>query len=877
MKSHGESRIEMVVRKTIFACAVLAGVIAPLRGGDDAGTHRVQVDHRSLVSRADITYDQPVTRSEEGLPVGNGRMGSLVWTTPAALHFQINRPDVFAVNRSTNSFPRRHTDYASGCGYVDIDFVDFGDDVFAGPAFRQHLGMYDGVMTAQGNGVTARVLAWHERDVFAVEIEDQREQAQPIHVDLRMLRYLSQYFAGRNFELSRQHAVMIQTANHTATSRLDMRNGRIILTQEFRENDYYNASAVAIGVVGRQTQSRYYNESTVRLSAAPGKGRFTVLIASAASFDPKRDVAALALEQLAAAAAYNFEALLESNKTWWHDFWSKGYLQLHSADGVADEVERNHTTFLYIMAASSRGAYPPRYGGMLWYTTGDMREWGSQHWWWNSSRYYDALPPTNRFALMDPMFSMYSGMYESCATAARQQWGSQGIWIPETTWFDGLEELPEDVAAEMRDLYLERKGWDERSARFRWFAETKLSHNSRWNWGGVGRWDQGHWIVPDKGAGAFGHVTHIMSTAARISFLYWLRYEYTQDKTWLRERAYPMLRGTVEFYRNFPNLKRDADGTYHITLTNNGEGCWGSQDAQEDVSAMRGITPLLIRASQILAVDANMRPLWQDFLDHLTALPTSDMLHPGTPGAQPFWISAIPPAKRGGGAPEHPCLVPATLYDLCTVGTADPQVVRTGNATFAAIYPDGIHENTPVNTLEDKAVAAAYLGRADDLRYMIPNQIRCLAAERDFCDWTGVGKVAVLPNRLTLREGPGAMDCQRLGCAAAALHAALLQSVPPAPGGDPVIHVFPAWPRQWDATYTLLARGAFLVSAAMEKGRIEYVEIQSQVGGQCRVRNPWPGTAVMLYRDGRQAGKLTGSLLAFLTARDEMITLAPAF
>ena len=38
---------------------------------------------------------------------------------------------------------------------------------------------------------------------------------------------------------------------------------------------------------------------------------------------------------------------------------------------------------------------------------------------------------------------MYSGMFDACALAARQQWGSEGIFIPETVWFDGLAKLPE--------------------------------------------------------------------------------------------------------------------------------------------------------------------------------------------------------------------------------------------------------------------------------------------------------------------------------------------------------------------------------------------------------------------------------------------------
>jgi hypothetical protein len=70
----------------------------------------LDVDHGALVSRADLDYDQPVSRSEEGMPLGNGWMGSLVWTVPTALKLQINRVDVFGSNCATNSFPERNTD-----------------------------------------------------------------------------------------------------------------------------------------------------------------------------------------------------------------------------------------------------------------------------------------------------------------------------------------------------------------------------------------------------------------------------------------------------------------------------------------------------------------------------------------------------------------------------------------------------------------------------------------------------------------------------------------------------------------------------------------------------------------------------------------------
>ncbi len=68
---------------------------------------------QSRISRADLVYDQPVARSEEGMPLGNGRMGTLVWTTPAQMRSQINRVDVYANNSYTNSFFERHNDESS--------------------------------------------------------------------------------------------------------------------------------------------------------------------------------------------------------------------------------------------------------------------------------------------------------------------------------------------------------------------------------------------------------------------------------------------------------------------------------------------------------------------------------------------------------------------------------------------------------------------------------------------------------------------------------------------------------------------------------------------------------------------------------------------
>src|SRR6185437_2072592 len=174
---------------------------------------------------------------------------------PSALHFQINRVDVFGENSYTVSFPQADSDYAAGCGYVDINLVSAGDDVFAGKEFHQHLSIYDALMTANGNGVTARVLASPQRDVMAVEIDDERQNPEPISVDLQMLRYQIQRVTGQNYPLASNHENWFQTAEQVALSHLEIRDGRIFLTQQFHETNFFDWSAVGVSIVGRKSKA----------------------------------------------------------------------------------------------------------------------------------------------------------------------------------------------------------------------------------------------------------------------------------------------------------------------------------------------------------------------------------------------------------------------------------------------------------------------------------------------------------------------------------------------------------------------------------------------------------------------------------------------
>ena len=87
-------------------------------------------------------------------------------------------------------------------------------------------------------------------------------------------------------------------------------------------------------------------------------------------------------------------------------------------------------------------------------------------------------------------------------------------------------------------------------------------------------------------------------------------------------------------------------------------------------------------------------------------------------------------------------------------GVADADRLSNANATFDAYFRRGISADTPVSVLSKLAIAAATLGRADAIRNLVPNQIRTLSPEHD----TAYKDGGVLANRMTLHEGPQALD-----------------------------------------------------------------------------------------------------------------------
>lgn len=822
---------------------------------DERG-HGQMEDIRGFVSMADLHYQGIDRIAEAGIPIGNGRMGSLVWMDKEELHMQFNRVDVFANDASSQSFPEMDTDYANGVGAVDI-FFGSGEDAVFSERTMQDLSVYDGRLTVCADGVSLEVFMDMDRDICFFHLKDERDASQKIRISLRTLRGGSMYLAGKRPQIhpalqKGEISTYYKTGDHLVVSCLKRGENSVSLRQTFEEKQYFCQSVLEVRSFGRKGNTRIRNQWEAVWECEAKKGEFWLAVATAQSFG--REKICSGLDQFSPDMT-EMEKIKSDAEKWWHDFWDRApKMKLHSADKNADLVGQSSVYFLYLMAATSRGSYMPRYGGLLFYTAGDYRYWGAQYWWHNQSCYYAPLVKLGCYELADTCFHHILNSMESYKKAARQQWGTSGIFIPETCWFSGPCEIPEELQEELQALYTLKKPWEEKSEAFLEFAWGRNTFESRWNWKDPETEDG------TRGYGAYSYVNHIFSTTAKIAMLFWERYLESGDEEWLTQKGYPVLRGTAMMYRDLPFYEEGEDGYLHIRNVNNHEELWNACDTISELAGIHGILPIAVKAAEILGCDEKLREEWREFEKRVVPILTNeskDALFKRENGDEKMWCCGTESARMIGGGFYHN-MDPVNIYHLLTMETEDGEMREIGENTYRKCL--SLHgyggEAFQIGELDPFILTPGKLGDKKAVADFVPKVIRDVNPE-NFIDRQGTANTVILDNRMTLREGVQAIGAQRLGQAAESMACALCNAVPGKPAGEVVLHLFEGLPDHWDAEIELPGGNGYQVKAKKENGEIKYLFLETKREKELLIRNPW-GEAEVTVDYGNRADTVSG-------------------
>ncbi|WSQ14545.1 Tat pathway signal sequence domain protein [Streptomyces sp. NBC_01231] len=298
----------------------------------------------------------------------------------------------------------------------------------------------------------------------------------------------------------------------------------------------------------------------------------------------------------------------------------------------------------------------------------------------------------------------------------------------------------------------------------------------------------------------------------------WLSYRHSMDKALLRDTIYPVLRRAINYYLHF--LTPGSDGRLHLPSTLSPEyPVVPPQDTNYDLALIHWGCQTLIESAELLGIDDELTPRWQEVLAKLTPYPVDDngfMIGADTPYAQSHrhyshLLMVYPLYLVNWDQPGSRELITKSVVRWQALTGAHRGYSYTGAASMYAMTGDG-----------DTAIT--YLRKFFDPTTRYP----CRANTH----YTEAGPVIETP--LSASQSLHDMFCQSWGG---------------------VIRVFPAVPSAWaDVTlHDFRTQGAFLVTAVRKKGTTRFVRIRSLAGEPLTLRHGLSGRLTVLLDDGSPA------------------------
>lgn len=502
----------------------------------DTSTGTLNVNYASYLSKHDVVYNKPNANPLHGLTVGNGKVGAMVWCA-SGLSMQVSGVD---------TSPQT----AFSAGLVNLATTPALD---AAPMkFQQRLNLYDGLLTTRYDADrTVTILGVPGAEVLGIHVDDARQNVTSITVELSLWDVS---------KLANSASVADLDTWKKVETFADARTAGLSRGQADKQHFGYTLAAT---VEGTPFTTQTLPGNKVRLTITPSAS-YTIWIACASRLNaPGHDSLAQARKLLGKARTAGHAATLKQYVAFWHDFWSRSFIQYGNANGDADYLENLYYLAMYQIASGAYGNYPCHFINGVFRASQDATRWSNAYWFWNQRDVYNSFLTSNHADLLAGFNRLYSRNFDTLKAFTKSRFQIDGIWVPETMGWNGS-------------------------------AEGTI-HSP--------------------------FTSGIFSTGAEVALNMYDYHAYTGDAAYLKSTAYPFMREVAKFYVKKFTLDRQT-GKYVMEKSNAHETYWNVRNATTDLAAVRSLFPLTIRTSKKLGVDAPLRRQWQDLLDNLTPYPT---------------------------------------------------------------------------------------------------------------------------------------------------------------------------------------------------------------------------------------------------------------
>lgn len=795
--------------------------------------NRLAVDIPAYLRRHDIVYNRPALKGYEGLPIGNGSMGGLVYHTANQMLMNINHTDAISFAPDGNfkawaweSEEKNTTPYS--CGQLKfVSPLPLFDWVYL-EEYEERVNLADGVLTCKAktpfSNLQYKMYAPAGKACLVLEVTLEQQEEAGLSIQLEK-------WGSANFFHHYEQVVKTHSKGLMGTQCRAEKNAAVVTHTQTG-----SASALVAVAVGEEYKIEKQSSHGVTLQFAPQKTHaFTLYIGGAAAKDAAN--AAANAKQAVNTAQANAD-LYKNHLQHWHGFWQRSFVH------IPDEyIENLYYIHLYQLGCCSMGQHPITFAG-LWGWFKDSRNWG-HFYHWNHQQTYWGLESANHPQLQSNYLNYRFAMLPNAKQDAKNLFGSEGAFYSDISNLNGYNALEPDT---VRNLSVS--------------AQIALHFYQHWQYSGDEAFLREQ-AIPMLSA-AFSLYADMLEEQEGVLYIKGgsTCYEsYLNQKTTLTDKV------TLQALVNALNSLY-AGGFIE-------EDLW--QQSQNMAQKLYSYPVETLQTpegeKEIFAAGLN----WQD-----EVIGYGEGEYPLSPFPATL-VSPVYPAGVVGlsqkGTPlfdiakntlQH--LLQQDIYKLgklgCSGHTPTPQAAaRLGlQAEMPRIFTH---------------FAKTY--------QKFPNGLMHFADIEQNQQWSPIDRPRVLTGAEQDTQWEELHDKSKgvrtaissnwfLHCyfeAAANLfdgvNEMLLQSY------DGVIRVFPAFDIAEDAVFCLAAAGGFRVSAETAKGRIRYVALGSNNDSQCRLQNPWPQEAVRILCSG-QAVEYTQDKdeLVFKTQKGSEYLIYPA-
>lgn len=722
----------------------------------------LQARGNSFVAENDAVWSSLGTNENDSMPIGNGDLAANVWTEQNGdLVFLVAKSDAF-------------TEWGKLVKLGRIR-VQLSPNPFVNPAgFTQTLHLKNSSIEIKSGKNTLEI--WADANHPTIHIEANFEKPAALQAKVELWR-TTKPDKGGMFELA--GPISLNTAADTI---LPPGAGQIawchfnpdsiypiVLEEEHLgsiANKYpdpllhrcFGAALTGTGLVATDKQ-------TLK-STAPGKNWNLDLIALTETNAESPEAWQAHLNLLVKQENHvNRKRARAAHDQWWQDFWNRSWIHVTGADS-AEKVSQGYVMQRYMMACSSRGAFPVKFNGGL-FTVGhempegkgsknedhgpDYRAWGNSYWNQNNRLLYWPLIASGDFDLLKPWFDMYLRALPLTKDRTQVYFHHDGASMPETMLFWGLPNLndfgPNNPTTELQ---------------------------SAWQ-----RY----------------HIHGSLEVIAQMLDVY----DSTQDKNLARQDIIPFADAIVTFYaRHWP---RDENGKIRMAPSQSLETYQvDAVNPTPDIAGLKSVLPRLLALPSNLT-SSEQRDKWNETLNDLPPLPMGRTVHGkvGNHGEGDTDGNAIIlPAEKYGhpSNSENPESYVAFPYRLYGVGKPD---LKLAQDTFLA-------RRFPQNTCWGQdGTQASILG------------LTAIAKKTAIAEFTDYGDQRF---RWFWNAGHDWIpDLDNGGSGMITLQNMLMQC------DGKRIQLLPAWPPDWTADFKLHAPFQTTVEGRVENGKVTNLKV----------------------------------------------------